>query len=149
MRVIGLAVAAVGLAAGAASADERPWTVGAEAGYGRVHGEGGPGGGLRLSRDLGRGGLVRGHLGASGFDFGMVEAGLELRLCPSCRVSPVVGASVGLLAEDEYVGSLARGTVGLEARVAPRLVLRALALGGVHGGQAGPWSALAGFGWRF
>lgn len=149
MRAVAWWVSVVGLVAGAASAEERPWTAAAEAGYGLVHGEGGPGAAVRLSRDLGRGGLVRAQLGVSAFGFRTLDAGLELRLCPSCRVSPVVGAAAGLLAEDEYGGSSARGTIGLEARVSPRVVLRATAHGGVHGGQAGPWSALAGVGWRF
>jgi hypothetical protein len=152
MRLAWAAVAAVWVGgASAASAAERAWTVVAEPGAGRIHhdGETAPAGALRVLRGLGGRGVLRAEAGLAVSTYGAVDVGLEARLCPSCRVSPVLGVGGGLLAEEGYGGSFARATAGVEAVLAPRLVLRATVQAGTHDGQAGPHLAAIGLGWRF
>lgn len=107
------------------------------------------GGTVRVARDLGRSGVLRAQVGLSASSFAAADAGIEARLCPRCRVSPVLGVGVGFLAEDEYAGSFARATAGIEAALSPRLLLRATVQSGSHGGEDGPSAAAIGLGWRF
>lgn len=128
----------------------RAWTIAAEPSWGRIHeDDDAPAGSLRLLRRLGRSGVLRAQLGLTASSYGAVDLGVEARLCRACRVSPVVGVGTGLLLEDEYGGTFARATAGVEAALAPRLVLRATVQAGTHDGQAGPHLAALGLGWRF
>jgi hypothetical protein len=141
----------LGAAARARGEDARPaWTVAAEAGYGRIHDDdSAPVGALRVFRRLARSDVLRVQLGAALSSYGAIDAGVEARLCPSCRVSPVLGAGAGLMLEDDYGGAVFRASAGVEAVLARNLVLRAMVQAGVHDGQAGPHLATVGVGWRF
>ena len=137
-------------AAGAAVAEEAPraWTIAAEPAWGRIHDDQAAAGSLRVLRDLGGGGL-RAEAGLAISSYRALDVGIEARLCRSCRVSPVLGVGGGLMGEEDYGGAFARATAGLEAVLAPRLVLRATVQAGTHDGQAGPHLAAVGLGWRF
>ena len=140
----------VGTAA-AAEAEEapRPWMIAVEPALAHLHGDG-VAGSVRVFRDLGAGGMLRAQLGLTGWaPGGALDAGIEARFCRTCRVSPVLGVGGGLMGEDDYGGTFARATAGLEAALTPRLVLRATVQAGTHDGQAGPHLAAVGFGWRF
>jgi hypothetical protein len=141
----------LGAAALARGEDARPaWTVAAEAGYGRIHDDdSAPAGALRVFRRLGRSDVLRVELGAAVSSYAAIDAGIEARLCPSWRVSPVLGVGGGPMLEDEYGGGFFRASAGVEAVLARNLVLRAVAQAGVHDGQAGPHLATVGVGWRF
>jgi hypothetical protein len=154
MRVAWAAVAALMGGAVTAAAEDvpRPWTLAVEPSWGRIHeDDDAPAGSLRLFRRLGRGGAWRAQLGLTLSSYGALDAGVEWRACPSCRVSPVLGGGGGVLVEGdgEYGGSFARATAGIEAFLAPRLVLRATVQAGTHDGQGGPHLAALGLGWRF
>jgi hypothetical protein len=139
-------------AAGAAVAEEAPraWTIAVEPAWGRIHDDDqAAAGSLRVFRDLGRSGLLRAQAGIAISSYRALDVGIEARFCRSCRVSPVLGVGGGLMGEDDYGGTFARATAGLEAVLAPRLVLRATVEAGTHDGQAGPHLAAVGLGWRF
>jgi hypothetical protein len=152
MRVAWTMAVALIAGAGTAAADEVPraWTLAAEPAWGRIHDDDeAAAGSLRVFRAFDRGGRLRAQLGLTLSSYGALDVGVEARLCRSCRVSPVLGVGGGLLAEDEYDGGFLRATAGLEAVLAPRLVLRATVQAGTHDGQAGPHLAALGLGWRF
>jgi hypothetical protein len=150
MRLAWAMVMVVGSGAAAgAEEDVRSWTVAAEPARARLHGDG-VAGSVRAFRDLGAGGVLRAQAGLTGWaPGGALDAGIEVRVCPKCRVSPVLGVGGGLMAEDEYTGTFARATAGVEAVLRPRLVLRATLQAGTHDGQAGPHLVALGLGWRF
>jgi hypothetical protein len=153
MRVGWAAVAVLmGTATAAAEDVPRAWSIAAEPSWGRIHeDEEDSAGSLRVFRRLGRSDAWRAQLGLTLSSYGALDAGVEWRACPACRVSPVLGAGVGVLLEGgaEYGGSFARATAGVEAALTPRLVLRATVQAGTHDGQAGPHLAALGLGWRF
>ena len=128
----------------------RAWTLAAEPAWGRTHEDDeAAAGSLRVFRALDRGGRWRAQAGLTASSYGTLDLGIEARLCRSCRVSPVLGVGGGLMGEDESDGTFARATAGIEAVLAPRLVLRATVQAGTHDGQAGPHLAAMGLGWRF
>jgi hypothetical protein len=152
MRLAWTVAVAMAAGAGAAAADEIPraWTLAAEPAWGRIHDDDeAAAGSLRVFRTLDRGGRLRAQAGLTASSYGALDVGIEARLCRSCRVAPVLGVGGGLLWEDEYGGTFARATAGLEAVLAPRLVLRATVQAGTHDGQAGPHLVALGLGWRF
>jgi len=152
MRVAWVVAVALASGAGAAAADEVPraWTLAVEPAWGRIHDDdGAAAGSLRAFRALDRGGRLRAQAGLTLSSYGALDVGIEVRLCRSCRVAPVLGVGGGLLSEEEYGGTFARATAGLEAVLAPRVVLRATVQAGTHDGQAGPHLAALGLGWRF
>ena len=130
--------------AAAAGAEEAPraWMIAVEPASAHLHGTasrvrpGVPGPrGRRHARRSSATGLAPG---------GALDAGIEARFCRSCRVSPVLGLAAVLMGEDDYGGTFARATAGLEAVLTPRLVLRATVQAGTHDGQAGPHLAAVG-----
>jgi hypothetical protein len=141
------------LAGAAARAEEpRRWTLSAEAGPSRLHENGVTTwvGALRLHRSLGAAGVLRLQLGAAASGYGTLDAGLEVHPWSRARVSPFLGAGAGYITEEsEYEGPFVRGTVGIEAKLSPRVVLRLAVQAGTHDGQAGPHAATIGIGWRF
>jgi hypothetical protein len=152
MRVACAAVAVLIGGAVTAAAEEVPraWTLALEPAWGRIHDDDeAAAGSLRVFRTIDRGGRWRAQAGLTVSSYGALDVGIEARLCRSCRVSPVLGVGGGLLAEEGYGGTFARATAGLEAVLAPRLVLRATVQAGTHDGQAGPHLAALGLGWRF
>jgi hypothetical protein len=149
MRLAWATVVAL-IAAAAAAAEEAPraWTIAVEPARARLHGDG-YAGSVRVLRDLGRGAL-RAQLGLTAWEpGGALDAGIEARVCPKCRVSPVLGVGGGLMGENGYGGPFARATAGIEAVLTPRLVLRATVQAGTHDGQSGPHLAAVAIGWRF
>jgi hypothetical protein len=104
---------------------------------------------LRAGRPLERTGVVRVELGAtvSGADEGYVtaELGLELRPFAAARVTPVVGAGAGILAEPEFSGSVLRGTVAVEVELTTRTAARVGYQAAGHGGERGPNVWFVGF----
>jgi hypothetical protein len=154
MRVAWAAAAVLMGGAVTAAAEDVPraWTIAAEPAGGRIHEDDeAPAGSLRVFRRLGRSGALRAQLGLTLSSYGALDAGVEWRTCPSCRVSPVLGAGGGVLLEGdgEFGGAFGRATAGVEAVLTPRLVLRATVQAGTHDGQAGPHLAALGLGWRF
>lgn len=144
--------ALVGLMLGApqARAGDDAWLVVAESGLSRLHEDDlTAGGALRLSRDLTSGGHVRIQFGGVVTTYAALDAGVEIHPWPRAPLSLFLGAGAGLMAEDEYVGTFVRGTAGLEAKLAPRAVLRVTVQAGTHDGQAGPHLAAIGMGLRF
>jgi len=89
MRVAGTVAAVLIAGAGTAAAGEVPraWTLAAEPAWGRIH-EDDAAGSLRVFRRLGRSGALRAQLGLTVSSYGALDAGVEWRPCPSCRVSP-------------------------------------------------------------
>ena len=142
MRVACAAVAVLigGTVTAAAEEVPRAWTLAAEPAWGRTHDDDeAAAGSLRVFRALDRGGRWRAQAGLTVSSYGTLDLGIEARLCRSCRVSPVLGVGGGLMGEGEYDGlTFARATAGIEAVLAPRLVLRATVQVGTHDGQAGP-----------
>ena len=151
MRLAWTTVAVMVGASGTVVAEEPPraWTLAVEPAAGRIHDDEAAAGSLRLFRDLGRSGLLRAQAGFTSSSYRALDVGIEARLCRACRVSPVLGVGAGLMGEDDYGGTFARATAGLEAVLTPRLVLRATVQAGTHDGQVGPHLAAVGLGWRF
>ena len=151
-----LPLAAAFIAAAPARAQERPWTVILEGGVSDMHGEtaaDGGAGALRLARRIAGYDWMRAEVaftgGAADEDFGTAELGIELRLCPTCRIVAFVGGGGGFLYEPEWNGGMLRANAGLEGRISSRLSVRAMAQAGTHDGVRGPHLAMIGLAWRF
>src|SRR5687768_10332023 len=90
MRVAWAAAAVLMGGAVTAAAEDVPraWTIAAEPAGGRIHEDDeAPAGSLRVFRRLGRSGALRAQLGLTLSSYGALDAGVEWRTCPSCRVS--------------------------------------------------------------
>jgi len=135
--------------------EHRRWMFSAESGAAAMHQASFDGAlfGIRLHRLLGSG-LVRvdaaGMFGTADEGFGVLEAGLELRLCSApCKAGAYIGGGAGRLSEPEFGGWAFRVNGGLELRVSERNVLRIGGQGGTHGGRSGPHLITIAFGHRF
>lgn len=153
MRTIVILGSLVLAGAAAARAEEpRRWTLSAEAGRSRLHDDGVEtwAVALRVQRSIGPAGVLRLQLGAVASGYGALDAGLEVHPWPRARVSPFLGAGGGYMSEeDEFDGGFLRATVGMEAKLSSRAVLRLAVQAGTHDGQAGPHIATVGLGFRF
>lgn len=121
-----------------------PWYVRFELGSAEIHRAETDGVwvGGRLGRRLGERGTLRVDGGITWSDadegFAALDLGLELRPLPRGRVTPVLGAGVGILGEPEFTGEVLRAFVGLDVRLGPRLAVRAAVQRAQHGGEQGP-----------
>ena len=137
-------------AATQASAGEPRWTLWAEGGATRIHDDDQAGvGALRLQRDLDSRGVFRAQLGLVLSLYSAVDFGVEAHPWPRSRVSPFVGAGLGLMSEEDYGEEFFRGTAGLQVMLSRSVVLRGALQAGTHDGQAGPHLATLAIGWRF
>ena len=137
-------------AATQARAGEPRWTLWAEAGATRIHDDDQEGvGALRLQRDLDSRGVFSTQLGLVLSLYSAVDFGVEAHPWPQSRVSPFVGAGLGLMSEEEYGEAFFRGTAGLQVMLSRSVVLRGALQAGTHDGQAGPHLATLAIGWRF
>lgn len=144
-------------AATQARAGEPRWTLWAEGGATHIHDDDHAGvGALRLQRDLDSRGVFRAQLGLVLSLHGAVESlysavdfGVEAHPWPRSRVSPFVGAGLGLMSEEDYGEEFFRGTAGLQVMLSRSVVLRGALQAGTHDGQAGPHLATLAIGWRF
>lgn len=135
------------------------WVVGLAGGEARNHGrsEGAPWFEVRVGRALAGGalsldlGLAASGVGSAshGPAFGTATLGLEGLPLPRHTVSPFARVELGLLAEDEYGGTLASIGGGVAVRVGPRLSLRVGLSIGNHDGQNGPNSYYGGVQYRW
>ena len=149
----------VGLSGAPAYAQsQRPWAVTGEGAVSDLHGKtevDGPGGALRVSRRLIGRNWLRGEVALTGGSadqdrgFGTVEAGVELRWCTACRITPFIGGGGGWLKESHWDGGMLRANIGVEARLSDRLSTRLMAQAGTHDGVRGPNMATVGLIWRF
>jgi len=81
--------------------------------------------------------------------YSAVDFGVEAHPWPRSRVSPFVGAGLGLMSEEDYGEEFFRGTAGLQVMLSRSVVLRGALQAGTHDGQAGPHLATLAIGWRF
>jgi hypothetical protein len=132
-----LTVAALLGPAAAASAGET--TLRIEFGPYRLHDRGGPGGSLRLGKNGERLSLETG-ITYSGDDtrHGSIDEALFFPLCRSCRVKPYLGAQLGLMFEDEYVGPWIGVLAGVDVPFSPTVGGYAVGRAGAHIGAGGP-----------
>jgi hypothetical protein len=102
--------------AATADAQQVPrWAVAVEGGVSDIHGE-----------TEAEGGAVAFTAGWADEDFQTAEAGVELRLCPSCRITGFIGGGGGFLNEPDWNGGMLRASAGFEVRLTSRLAARGL-----------------------
>ncbi|HET9315935.1 MAG TPA: hypothetical protein VFQ51_10115 [Vicinamibacteria bacterium] len=151
MGRITLLIGMLALCSGAhAYAGEPRWALWGEGGWTRIHDDDRAGvGALRLQRDLDSRRMFRVQAGLVLSLYGAVDLGVEAHPWPGSRVSPFVGAGLGLMGEEDYGGPFFRGTAGLQVMLSRSVLLRGAVQAGTHDGQAGPHLATIGLGWRF
>lgn len=146
-----------GLLAPAVEAQQVPrWAIAAEGGVSDIHGETEAEGGavaLRLQRRVAGFDWMRVEAaftaGWADEDFQTAELGIELRLCPSCRITGFLGGGGGFLNEPDWNGGMLRATAGFEVRITEHFAFRALGQAGTHDGVRGPHMGMAGISYRF
>jgi hypothetical protein len=137
-------------AAPARAQDPRPWSVIAEAGRSSLHEDDDPRvGALRLARSFGEGRRFRAHAGFVGSSYFVLDGGAEVALCTACRAAPFLGAGIGLMGEDEFVGAALHLNAGVEVALGSRAALRLAGQLGRHGGQRGPHAITLGIAVHF
>jgi hypothetical protein len=147
----------LGPAADGAHAQQVPrWALTAEGGVSDIHGETEAEGGavgLRLQRRVAGFDWIRVEVGFTAgwadVDFQTAEMGVELRLCPSCRITGFIGGGGGFVNEPSRNGGMLRANAGFEVRLTERFAARAMGQVGTHDGVRGPHLGMLGISYRF